>query len=318
MKNKEKLTIIVPCYNEQESLPLFYKEVLKVLKTMPVSYELVFINDGSKDNTLEELKKLASKDKKIKYYSFSRNFGKESAMYCGLQNSTGDYVVIMDADLQHKPSLLPEMLNKIQNEGYDSVAVKRIDRKGESPVRNFLSGKFYRLMNKMSDTEVVQGGMDFRLMNRKMVNAVLTMSEYNRFTKGIFSWVGFNTYWLETENAERVAGTSSWNMWGLAKYAIEGIVNFSNAPLNFAAYAGTGLTFIGFIYLIVIIVKYLLVGDPVQGWPTLMCVIIIVSGVQLLSLGIMGQYIGKTYMETKNRPIYIIDETNKKENDNKE
>lgn len=307
---KEKISIVVPCYNEQESIPLFYDAVKIELKKIPVDYELLFVNDGSKDNTLKELKDLAKKDKKVKFFSFSRNFGKESAMYCGLKNSTGNYVVIMDADLQHKPTLLLEMLNKVQNDGYDSVAVKRVDRKGESIIRSFLSRKFYNLMNKMSDTEVVQGGMDFRLMNRKMVDAVLSISEYNRFTKGIFSWVGFKTYWLETENTERVAGTSSWNMWGLVKYAIEGIVNFSNAPLNLAAYLGTGLTFAGFIYLIVIVVKYLLVGDPVQGWATIMCVIIISSGVQLLSLGIMGQYIGKTYMETKNRPIYILDETN--------
>lgn len=312
-KIKEKITVIVPCYNEHESIPLFYNAVKAELKKMTVDYELLFINDGSKDRTLEIIRELAKKDKKVKYFSFSRNFGKESAMYCGLKNSSGNYVVIMDADLQHKPSLLPEMLNKIKKEGYDSVAVKRIDRKGESAIRNFLSSKFYRLMNKMSDIEVVQGSMDFRLMNRKMINAVLSISEYNRFTKGIFSWVGFKTYWLETENAERVAGTSSWNMLGLAKYAIEGIVNFSNAPLNIAAYLGSGLTFVGFIYLIVIVVKYLIVGDPVQGWPTLMCVIIISSGVQLLSLGIIGQYVGKIYMETKNRPIYIVDETNKKD-----
>ena len=309
-KKKELISIVVPCYNEEESLPLFYKEVVKVLSKLKEDYELVLVNDGSKDNTITKIKQLAKKDKHISYISFSRNFGKESAMYAGLKNAKGDYVAVMDADLQHSPDLLPQMISILKNEDYDSVATKRSTRNGETAGRNFFSKMFFNLLNKTSNVKMEDGAMDYRLMKRKMVNAVLALTEYNRFTKGIFSWVGFKTYWLETKTNERVAGKTSWNFWGLVKYAVEGIVNFSNAPLDLASFLGIGMTLIAFIYLLIIIIKYIIVGDPVQGWATLICVILIIGGIQLFCLGIIGQYVGKTYMETKKRPHYIIDESN--------
>ena len=308
-KKKELLSIIVPCHNEEESVPLFYEKTVGVLKTMDIDYQLLFVDDGSKDSTLSVLKKLNKEDKKAEYYSLSRNFGKEAAMYCGLCNAKGDYVVIMGADLQHSPDLLSTMLNKVKNEGYDSCAARRIDRKGENGIRSFLSNSFYNVLNKLSDTEIIAGSMDFRLMNRKMVNAVLSMSEYNRFTKGIFAWVGFKTAWLEVENNERVAGKSSWNTMSLMKYALDGIFSFSNKPLNIASWFGMIVTFFAFAYLIIVIVKYCLFGDPVQGWPTLICIVLFLGGIQLLFMGIMGQYLGKTYMEAKKRPIYLLQES---------
>ena len=309
-KKKELVSIVVPCFNEEESLPLFYKEVIKVLKKLKEDYELVLVNDGSKDNTITKIKELAKIDKHVSYISFSRNFGKESAMYAGLKNAKGDYVAVMDADLQHSPDLLPQMLDVLKSEDYDSVATKRSSRNGEAAGRNFFSKMFFNLLNKTSNIKMEEGAMDYRLMKRKMVNAVLALTEYNRFTKGIFSWVGFKTYWLETETNERVAGKTSWSFWGLVKYAIEGIVNFSNAPLDLASFLGIGMTLIAFVYLLIIIIKYIIVGDPVQGWATLICVILIIGGIQLFCLGIIGQYVGKTYMETKQRPHYIVDETN--------
>ena len=312
MTKKDCISIVVPCYNEQEALPLFYDETLKVLAKMDVDYEILLVNDGSKDDTLKIMKDLANKNEKVIYVSFSRNFGKEAAMYAGIKNAKGDYVVYMDADMQDPPSLLPQMYEIVKSGEYDSVATRRADRKGESPIRSFFARMFYKIINKISDAEIVDGARDYRLMNRKMVDAILSISEYNRFTKGIFGWVGFKTYWLSFENVERVAGTTSWKFWGLFKYAIDGIVNFSSTPLDIASFVGIGMTFVAFIYLIFIVVKYLVIGDTVQGFSTLICVMLIIGGIQLLSLGIIGQYLGKTYMETKNRPVYIVDETNKK------
>lgn len=308
---KELLSIVVPCHNEEESVPLFYDKTTSVLKTMDVDYQLLFVDDGSKDKTLEKLKELHSFDKRAEYYSLSRNFGKESAMYCGLCNAKGDYVVIMDADLQHSPDLLPTMLQKVKCEGYDSCAARRMDRKGESKIRSFLSNSFYNVLNKLSDTEIVAGSMDFRLMNRKMLNAVLSMSEYNRFTKGIFAWVGFRTSWLEVENVERVAGKSSWNTISLMKYALEGIFSFSNKPLSIASWLGSIVTIFAFVYLVFVIVKYCLYGEAVQGWPTMICIMLFLGGVQLLFMGIIGQYLGKTYLEVKRRPVYLLSESSK-------
>ena len=312
-KNKELLSIIVPCYNEEESIPLFYAEIIKVFKELGVDYELIFVNDGSKDNTLNEIKSLAKKDKRIVYLSFSRNFGKESAMYAGLCNAKGDYVGFIDADLQHPPILIKEMMKALEDGNYECAAARRINRKGDSRIRTFFARSFYRLINSISDAEMIDGAGDFRIMKRSMSEAILSMSEYNRFSKGIFSWVGFNTYWIEYENVDRVAGTSSWSFWGLVKYAIDGIVNFSNVPLDIATFLGIIMTIFAFVYFSFIIIKYSIVGDPVQGWTTLICVILLIGGIQLFSIGVIGQYIGKTYMETKKRPHYIVSDTNKKD-----
>lgn len=308
----KKITIIVPCYNEQEALPLFYKEITKVSKKMKkVDFEYLFINDGSKDNTLSVLKDLAKKDKKVRFISFSRNFGKEAAMYAGFENATGDYVAVMDADLQDPPALLPEMLDAIETEGYDSVATRRVTRKGEPPIRSFFARMFYKIINKISNADIVDGARDYRLMNRKMVDSIISMTEYNRFSKGIFGWVGFNTKWLEFENVERVAGETKWNFWKLFIYSLEGIVGFSTMPLQIASVLGMLFLLLSFIVIIFVIVKTLMFGDPVAGWPSLVCIIFFVSGVQLFCIGIIGQYLSKTYLETKNRPIYIIKETEK-------
>lgn len=312
---KEKISIIVPCYNEQESLPHFYKEITRVVKEMKnIDFEFIFVNDGSRDNTLDEIKKLAVKDKRIRYVSFSRNFGKEAAMYAGLEYSVGDYVAIMDADLQDPPSLLPEMYNYLKKDGYDSVATRRVSRVGEPPIRSFFAKKFYKLINKISKAEVVDGARDFRLMTRQMVNAIINMKEYNRFSKGIFGWVGFKTKWLEYENIERVAGVTKWSFWKLFIYAIDGIIAFSTAPLALSSLFGIIFLFISFILIIFVVVKTLIFGDPVAGWPSLVCIILFISGIQLFCVGIIGQYLAKTYLETKNRPIYIIKETEKDEN----
>lgn len=308
----KKITIIVPCYNEQEALPLFYKEITKVSKKMKkVDFEYLFINDGSKDNTLSVLKDLAKKDKKVRFISFSRNFGKEAAMYAGFENATGDYVAVMDADLQDPPALLPEMLDAIETEGYDSVATRRVTRKGEPPIRSFFARMFYKIINKISNADIVDGARDYRLMNRKMVDSIISMTEYNRFSKGIFGWVGFNTKWLEFENVERVAGETKWNFWKLFIYSLEGIVGFSTMPLQIASVLGMLFLLLSFIVIIFVIVKTLMFGDPVAGWPSLVCIIFFVSGVQLFCIGIIGQYLSKTYLETKNRPIYIVKETEK-------
>lgn len=305
-----KITAIVPCYNEQEALPYFYDEATKVLSGMDVEYELLFVNDGSKDGTLSKLKELAGKDEHVKYISFSRNFGKEAAMYAGFCNAKGDYVAVMDADLQDPPSLLPEMVKILKTGEYDSVATRRETRKGEPPIRSFFARKFYKIINKISDADVVDGARDFRLMKREMVDAIVSMSEYNRFSKGIFGWIGFRTYWLPFENIERVAGQTKWNFWGLFKYALDGIINFSNAPLSIASLFGIMMTFVSFILMIFVFVRRLVFGDPVAGWASLVCIIVFIGGMQLFCLGIIGQYISKIYMETKNRPHYIAAETN--------
>lgn len=308
----EKISIIVPCYNEQEALPLFYEEITKVAADMKkVKFEFLFINDGSKDNTLEILRLLSKKDKRVRYISFSRNFGKEAAMYAGFENSTGDYVAVMDADLQDPPSLLPEMFEAIKKEGYDSVATRRVTRKGEPPIRSFFARIFYKIINKISKADIVDGARDYRLMKRQMVDAILSMSEYNRFSKGIFGWVGFNTKWIAYENIERVAGETKWNFWKLFLYSLEGIVAFSTVPLTLASIFGILFIFISFIVIITIIIKTLIFGDPTNGWPSLVCIIFFVSGIQLFCIGIIGQYLSKTYLETKARPIYITKETEK-------
>ena len=313
---KDTISIIVPCYNEEESLELFYKEFNKCIKKIKnINYELIFVNDGSKDNTLEVILELSKKDKNIKYISFSRNFGKEAAMYAGLKNSIGDYVAIMDADLQDPPLLLAEMLEILRSEDYDSVATRRVSRKGEPPIRSFFARLFYKIINKISKADIVDGARDYRLMNRKMVNAIVDMGEYNRFSKGIFGWVGFKTKWLAYENIERVAGETKWNFWKLFLYSLEGIVAFSTVPLTIASLFGILFIFVSFVVILLIIAKTLIFGDPTSGWPSLVCIIFFVSGIQLFCLGIIGQYLSKTYLEVKKRPIYIVDKTNIKSTD---
>ena len=311
-EQKDLLSIIVPCYNEEEALPLFYNETIKVLNSIKQKYEIIFVNDGSKDNTLNIIEELANKNKNVYYLSFSRNFGKESAMYAGLCNAKGEYVAIMDADMQDPPSLLPQMIDILNKGEYDSVATRRVTRDGESKVRSWFARKFYKIINAISDADIVDGARDFRLMKRDMVDSIISMSEYNRFSKGIFGWVGFNTYWLPFENVERVAGTTKWSFWGLVKYAIGGIVNFSQAPLDIASWFGIFMTFVSFVMLVFIIVRKLIFGDPVAGWASTMCVIVFIGGIQLFCIGIMGQYVGKTYMEAKARPHYIVSKTNSK------
>lgn len=307
----KKLTLTVPCFNEQEALPFFYKEAISVLKNLNYEYELLFINDGSKDNTLNILKDFADRDACVKYISFSRNFGKEAAMYAGFCNATGDYVAIMDADMQDLPDLLPEMLKLIESGEYDSVATRRVSREGEPPIRSWFARRFYSLINKISDADIVDGARDFRLMRREMVDAIVAMGETNRFSKGIFGWIGFRTYWLPYENRERVAGTTKWNFWGLCKYAIDGIINFSEAPLSIASWFGIIMTAIAFIFLLFIVVRRLVYGDPVAGWASTICIIVFIGGIQLFCMGVMGQYIAKNYSESKHRPHYIVSETNK-------
>lgn len=304
-------TCIVPCFNEEEAIPYYYEEMLKVMPQIPeLDFELLFVDDGSKDSTLEVLKELAQRDKRVRYISFSRNFGKEAALFAGLQNAKGNYVVTMDVDLQDPPSLIPEMYNIICNEDYDSVATRRVTRKGEPKIRSFFARKFYQLINKMSDADIVDGARDFRFMKRSMVDAILSMKEYNRFSKGIFGWVGFKTKWLEYENIERIAGETKWSFRKLFLYAIEGIIAFSTTPLSIVSVIGVVICLLSFILLVVIIIRALLVGDPVAGWPSLVCIITSLGGVQLLCTGIVGLYLSKTYLETKNRPIYIVKEKN--------
>lgn len=307
---KEKISIIVPCYNEEESLPLFYNEIEKVTKIMKnIIFEFLFVNDGSKDNTLSIMRNLSKKDKRVRYISFSRNFGKEAAIYAGFENATGDYVAVMDADLQDPPMLLPEMYKAIIEEDYDSVATRRVSRQGEPKIRSFFARMFYKIINKISKADIVDGARDFRLMTRQMVNSIVEMKEYNRFSKGIFGWVGFNTKWIEYKNIERVAGTTKWSFWKLFLYSIEGIIAFSTVPLIIASITGILFIIIAFVMIIFIIVKTILIGDPTSGWPSLVCIIFLVSGIQLFSTGIIGEYLAKAYLETKRRPIYIVKET---------
>lgn len=307
------ISIIVPCYNEEEALPLFYPEAAKVLASLPYDYELLFINDGSKDKTLSILKDLASKDPHVRYLSFSRNFGKESAMYAGFVNAKGDYVAVMDADLQDPPSLLPRMLKILETGDYDSVATRRESRAGEPPIRSWFARRFYQIMNKISDAEMADGARDYRLMNREMVNALIQMSEYNRFSKGLFGWIGFKTYWLPYENVERAAGQSKWNFWKLFKYAVDGIVNFSSVPLTLSSWMGFLMTGISFVLLVIIVIRKLLFNSSVNGWASLICAMIFIGGIIMLSLGIIGQYLAKIYTETKHRPHYVVRESNIKD-----
>lgn len=304
------LSVIVPCYNEEENVSYFYGEFIKhtdFLKDQDTDFEILYVDDGSGDRTVQEVKKLHEADGRVHLLSFSRNFGKEAAMYAGLQKSKGDYVVIMDADLQDPPALLQEMFAYME-EGYDSVATRRVSRKGEPPVRSFFARMFYRMMKKISKTEIMDGARDYRLMTRRMADAILQMQEYNRFTKGIYGWVGFRTKWIEFENVERVKGETKWNFWKLFLYSIEGVTAFSTAPLSFAAVMGVLFCMLAFILILFIVIRTLLFGDPVSGWPSMVCIISMISGVQLFCLGIVGQYLAKTYMEVKKRPIYLLKE----------
>jgi glycosyltransferase involved in cell wall biosynthesis len=306
----KKITIIVPCYNEQEALPIFHRETTAVLNTLDYEYELLFVNDGSKDQTLSILKGLAAEDTHVTYLSFSRNFGKEAAMYAGFCNAHGDYVAVMDADLQDPPSLLPQMLELLESGEYDSVATRRVSREGEPPIRSWFAKQFYKIINRISDADIVDGARDFRLMKREMVEAIVAMGEYNRFSKGIFGWIGFRTYWLAYENRERVAGVTKWNFWKLLKYAIDGIINFSQVPLSIASWSGFFMTFVAFVLLVVLVIRRLIFGDPVAGWASTVCIIVFIGGLLMLFLGVIGQYIAKIYLETKRRPQYIVAETN--------
>lgn len=315
LEMKKLLSIIVACYNEEEALPYFYNEICKVAEKMSeVRFEFLFVNDGSKDKTLEILKEFNQKDKRVRYVSFSRNFGKEAAMYAGLEHSKGDYVTLMDADLQDPPALLEDMYYYIVDEGYDCVGTRRVTRKGEPPIRSFFAKMFYRLINKISKVELVDGARDYRLMTRQMVDAILSLKEYKRFSKGLFSFVGFQTKWLEFENVNRVAGETKWSFWKLFIYAIDGFTAFSTVPLVISAVIGFLFCIISFIMILVIIIKTLLYGDSVSGWPSLVCIIFMVSGIQLFGIGVMGNYLANIYLETKKRPIYIVKEQSDKTN----
>lgn len=310
----DKISVIVSCYNEEKALPLFYEEMERVRKQdfeNIVEFEYIFVNDGSKDNTLNEIKELRQNDSKVRYISFSRNFGKEAAMLAGLEASTGNLVTLMDADLQDPPALLKQMYDAVKNEGYDTVGTRRVTRKGEPPIRSFFARMFYKIINKMSSIEMVDGARDYRLMKRKVVDAIISLKEYNRYSKGLFSFVGFDTKWIEYENVERVAGETKWSFWKLFKYALEGITAFSTTPLILSSLIGLIFCIVAFIAIIFIIVKTLIFGDPTSGWPSLACIIVFVSGIQLFTIGIIGQYLSKTYLEVKKRPIYIVKETEK-------
>ncbi len=304
------ISVIVPCYNEEENVRDFYNELMKneaFFSGKELVPEIIYVDDGSYDRTASEVKALAAEDSRVHLLSFTRNFGKEAAIFAGLKRASGEYAVLLDADLQDPPSLIPEMFGYIE-EGYDSVATRRVSRKGEPPIRSFFARKFYKLINKMSKTQIVDGARDFRLMTRRFVDAVLSMKEYNRFTKGIFSWVGFDTKWVEYENIERRKGETKWSFWKLFLYAIDGIVAFTTAPLSFASFMGGLFCILAFVLIVITIIRKLMFGDPTSGWPSLVCIISLISGVQLFCLGIIGQYMSKTYMEVKNRPIYLIKE----------
>lgn len=306
----KKISIIVPCYNEAEALPLFHKEATETLGALHYSYELLYLDDGSKDNTFSIIQGLAAVDSHVRFIRFSRNFGKEAAMYAGFCNCSGDYVAVMDADLQDPPSLLPQMLEILETGEYDSVATRRKDRKGEPPMRSWFARRFYHIINWISDADIVDGARDFRLMTRQMVNAIVSMGEYNRFSKGIFGWIGFRTYWLAYENTERVAGKTKWSFWKLFKYAIDGIINFSQVPLVISSWLGVIMTLVSFVMIVLIIIRKIFFGGSVDGWASLVCIIIFIGGVLLLCIGIMGQYIAKMYLEAKQRPHYIVSQSN--------
>ena len=308
--SKDIISIVVPCHNEEEMVPIFHKKITAVSEQLPDAvFEMIFVNDGSKDATLAELKRLASLDERVHYLSFSRNFGKEAAMIAGLRHATGNYVAVMDADLQDPPAMLVEMVALIRTGEYDCIGTKRLDRKGEPPIRSFFARQFYHLINRISDTEIVDGARDFRLMTRQMVDAVLEMTEYNRFSKGIFSWVGFETKYLSYENQERVAGKTTWSFWSLFKYSLDGIVAFSEAPLAIAAFTGFLSFAVAILAALILTVRTLVFGNATSGWTSLIVIILGMGGLQLLCLGILGKYLGKTFMETKRRPLYILKET---------
>ena len=311
----EKISVIVSCYNEEQTIALFYKEIERVrnedFKNINIDFEYIFVNDGSKDKTLEILKSLAKKDSRVKFISFSRNFGKEAAMLAGIEYASGDYITLMDADLQDPPFLLKTMFDNLKNENYDCIATRRVTRKGEPPIRSFLARVFYKLINKISDIQMVDGARDYRLMTKQVKDAIINLKEYNRYSKGLFSFVGFNTKWIEYENVQRVAGETKWSFWKLFRYALEGITAFSTFPLVLSSIIGIVFCIVSFLLIIFIIVRTTIYGDPTNGWPSLVCIIFFVSGIQLFSLGIIGQYLSKTYLEVKNRPIYIIKETEK-------
>ena len=307
----DKISVAVPCYNEEPALEPFFAAVSAVAEQMPeVAFEFLFIDDGSRDRTLEKMQELAQRDSRVKYISFSRNFGKEAGIYAGLENATGDYVVVMDADLQDPPALLPEMYRSIKEEGYDCVGSRRVTRKGEPPIRSLFARLFYKLINRMSNAEIVDGARDFQMMSRQVVEAILSMGEYNRFSKGIFGWIGFKKKWLEYENIERVAGETKWSFWQLLLYAIEGIVAFSTTPLVISSVFGLICCVLALVMILVIIARTLIFGDPTSGWPSLVCIMLLLSGIQMLGIGIVGQYLAKTYLETKHRPIYLVRQTN--------
>lgn len=312
------ISAIVPCYNEQEAIPFFYEAIVKTAGEMKetwkdLEFEFLFIDDGSKDGTLKEIEALRQKDKRVRFVSFSRNFGKEAALYAGLSNARGDYAVTMDADMQDPPSLLPDMYRAVKEEGYDSAATRRVTRKGEPVIRSFFARRFYRLINRMSSADIVDGARDYRIMTRRMIDAIVNMREYNRFTKGIYGWIGFNTKWIEFENVERIAGETKWSFWKLFGYAMEGIIGFSTAPLSMATWFGLFMGVFSFLGIIFIIVKKLVFGDPTGGWSSMVCIILLVAGIQLFCIGVMGQYLAKTYLETKQRPIYIARRTSEDE-----
>lgn len=310
---KMTISIIIPCFNEEESLLLFYAEMEKIKQQIKEGFEYIFVNDGSKDRTLQVLRDLNQTDRNVHYLSFSRNFGKEAALYAGLQHATGDYVTVMDADLQDPPALLIQMKNMLdKNAELDCVGTRRTTREGEPLIRSFFAKMFYKLINKISQVEMVDGARDFRLMRRQMVDAVLEVSEYNRFSKGIFAWVGFKTEYLEYKNVERVAGQTSWNFWQLFNYSLEGIINFSDAPLTIAFVGGVVACLLAFFLIIIVIIRTLIFGDPTSGWPSMISIILFLGGFQLLTIGILGKYIGKIFMETKKRPIYVIKERSKR------
>ncbi len=305
------VSLVIPCYNEQEALPYLYDELKNVTKEISeYDFEFLFVDDGSWDHTKDMILEYAKEDKRVRYFGFSRNFGKEAAMYAGFCNVRGQYVAVMDADMQDPPELLPEMLDILLGQKYDSVATRRVDREGEPPVRSWFARLFYKIINRISDANIMDGARDFRLMKREMVDAILAMCEYNRFSKGIFGWIGFRTYWLPYENQNRIAGETKWSFWGLFKYSIDGIINFSQVPLSISSWCGIGLTFVSFLMILFIIVRKIMFGDPVAGWASLVCIITFIGGIQLFCMGIMGQYLAKTYMEVKKRPHFIIAETN--------
>ena len=308
---KKKISIVVPCFNEEEALPVFYREMKRQEKKMKnVSFEYILVDDGSHDHTLDVMKMLSLKDESVYYLSFSRNFGKEAAMYAGLSKASGDYVTIMDADLQDPPFLLKEMYSSIVEEGYDCVGTRRVTRRGEPRIRSFFARQFYKIINRLSNIEMVDGARDFRLMTRQMVDSILELKEYNRYSKGLFSFVGFRTKWLEYENVKRCAGETKWSFFGLFSYALEGIVAFSTKPLVISAFIGLFFFLISFIMIFAILFRSVLFGDPVSGWLSTICILFFVSGVQLFCMAIFGMYLSKTYLETKKRPVFIIRDTN--------